>query len=551
MKKIHLWIFLFLNLPLCTIAQLPTVGLIQNDSTSFNGYTLFAPNTYNKTYLIDNCGNTVNTWQSLYSPGMSAYLLEDGTLLRTARMNSSTFSGGGIGGRLELFDWSGNIIWEMNYADALRHQHHDIEYLPNGNILILAWEFKSGIESINAGRNPALINNSLWPEHIVEVDPSGSVGGTIVWEWHVWDHLIQDFDSAKSNYGVVQDHPELININYTNSSNQDWLHANSIDYNAALDQIILSIHNLHEIWIIDHSTTTAEAASHGGGNSGKGGDILYRWGNPRVYQRGTMADQKFWGQHDAHWIEPGLRDAGKIMVFNNGINRSGGNYSSIDIIEPLIDSLSHYVLNGNSAYGPDTLSWQFVANPPSSFYSANISGAQRQANGNTLICKGASGNFFEIDTNGTTVWEYVNPVSLSGPVNQGSVATQNAVFRCYRYSTDYNGFTGQVLVPGPPVELNPYASTCSIITSLKSIEISSDKIEFELFPNPTFSNFTIRNPNTQLIDVFISDIHGRLLSNFETDQEITTINSKIFTPGIYFVKIKTTNSIHTKRVIKI
>ena len=58
-----------------------------------------------------------------------------------------------------------------------------------------------------------------------------------------------------------------------------------------LDQIVLSNHNLSEIWIIDHSTTTLEAASHSGGNSGKGGDLLYRWGNPQAYDQGTGADQ--------------------------------------------------------------------------------------------------------------------------------------------------------------------------------------------------------------------------------------------------------------------
>lgn len=59
---------------------------------------------------------------------------------------------------------------------------------------------------------------------------------------------------------------------------------NGIDYNPVLDQIALSTHNLNEWYIIDHSTTTAEAATSSGGNSGKGGDLLYRWGNPAAYQ---------------------------------------------------------------------------------------------------------------------------------------------------------------------------------------------------------------------------------------------------------------------------
>jgi len=45
--------------------------------------------------------------------------------------------------------------------------------------------------------------------------------------------------------------------------------------------------------VIDHSTTTAQAAGHSGGTYGKGGDLLYRWGNPNAYQHGTAADESF------------------------------------------------------------------------------------------------------------------------------------------------------------------------------------------------------------------------------------------------------------------
>src|SRR5258708_35448465 len=61
----------------------------------------------------------------------------------------------------------------------------------------------------------------------------------------------------------------------------DWTHANAVFYNAALDQVLLSVRNFSEFWIIDHGTTTQQAAGHTGGKLGRGGDLLYRYGNPR------------------------------------------------------------------------------------------------------------------------------------------------------------------------------------------------------------------------------------------------------------------------------
>ena len=95
------------------------------------------------------------------------------------------------------------------------------------------------------------------------------------------------------------------------------MHTNSVAYNEEFDQIILSNRGTSEIWIIDHSTTTEVAATHEGGNSEKGGDLLYRWGNPIAYRAGTENDQMLFGQHDAHWIASGLQGEGNILIFNN------------------------------------------------------------------------------------------------------------------------------------------------------------------------------------------------------------------------------------------
>ena len=141
----------------------------------------------------------------------------------------------------------------------------------------------------------------------------------MVWRWRVWDHLIQDYDATKANYGNVAANPRLIDADGTESRIPAfWNHMNSIDYNAALDQIMLSVRGNSEVWIIDHSTTTAEAAAHTGGKSGKGGDLLYRWGNPKAYGAGTQSDQELYQQHDAEWVSTGYPGAGNITVFNNG-----------------------------------------------------------------------------------------------------------------------------------------------------------------------------------------------------------------------------------------
>lgn len=391
--------------------------------------TLFAPLGNKTTYLIDEDGNEVKTWESEYSPALSAYLLDDKTLLRTASLgqngNSIFGSTGGAGGLVQQFDWDGNLIWEFEHNSDNYLLHHDIEYLPNGNILMIAWEYKSEQEAIDAGRDPSLLNEGeLWPDKIIEVMPEGTNSGTIVWEWHVWDHLIQEYDSTKENYGIVSEHPEKINLNFTlNQANADWNHINAVDYNEELDQILLTVRSFSEVWIIDHNLTTEKAA-------GNAGDLLYRWGNPQTYDRGTSSDQKLFVPHDGQWIEPGHAGENDILVFNNGQGRSDGDYSSVDQFTPPLDGGSYLITSGNS-FEPEALTWTYYSNPTSDFYANHISGAQRLSNGNTLICEGTEGRFFEVTSTGEIVWEYINPYIVSSP--QGD---NNTAFRAIRYNLD-------------------------------------------------------------------------------------------------------------------
>jgi hypothetical protein len=304
--------------------------------------------------------------------------------------------------------------------------------MPNGNILMIAWERKEYDEAIANGRNPLSIPAGvIWPCYIIEVEPIFPIGGKIVWEWHVWDHIIQDYDYTKDNYGVIADHPELIDINFGLLTGfLDWNHINSVDYNEELDQILISLHIQNEIWIIDHNTTIEEAAGHTGGKSGKGGDILYRWGNPQAYRAGTTNDQKLFGQHDARWIKPGCPGEGHITVFNNGFLRLGALYSSVDEIIPPVDENGFYYLEPGNAYGPKEPVWSYTAENPTDFYASIVSGAQRLPNGNTLICEGTSGIFFEVTMQKEIIWKYVN--LYPEPINTN-------VVKIHRYPLDYSG----------------------------------------------------------------------------------------------------------------
>ena len=404
-----------------------------NDKGSFEGYTLFSPEYYLTTYLINNSGEIVKKWKSDYIQSAQCNLLENGNLVRAslARINPY-FPGGGMTGRIEMFNWDGDLIWVFEHTSKDYCLNHGYEIMPNGNILMIAWEVKTYLEAIDAGRNPLTIPAGvLWPCYIIEVEPTFPEGGRIVWEWYVWDHLIQDYDQTKNNYGNIRNHPELIDINSGLPMGYiDINHFNSLDYNEELDQILISAHTQNEIWIIDHSTTTEEAAGHSGGKYGKGGDLLYRWGNPQTYRAGTNNDQMLFGQHDARWIRKGWSDEGHITIFNNGLGRPGISYSSVDEIIPPVDENGNYYLELGSAYGPKEPIWSYTSENLTDFFSPIIAGAQRLPNGNTLICDGYSGRFFEVTMDKEIVWRFYNlfPNFVS-----------NQVTNINRYPLDYPG----------------------------------------------------------------------------------------------------------------
>jgi hypothetical protein len=503
----------FENKLIIKIFILFTIFLVQVNSfaQAFEGYTLFSPNMSRYSYLIDMNNQVVHTWAHTKTGGYSCYLLEDGSLLRSAESNNSQLNGGGATGIVQKIAWNGAILWEYTYSSSTYRSHHDIEPMPNGNVLLIAWEVKTATQAVQAGLNHSAV---IWPDHIIEVQPVGSTGGNIVWQWHFWNHLIQDYNSSKDNYGVVVDHPELLDINVGSGGQGDWTHINGISYNPALDQIVISSHELDEIYVIDHSTTTQEAAGHTGGNSGKGGDILYRWGSPSNYD--AQGTQVFNVVHSSIWIPDSLDGGGNIMAFNN---REGQTTSIVqEIVPPRINNYNYSWTSG-AAYEPASTFWSYTS---SGFYSNHLGGCQRLPNGNTLIVESTSGYLFEVSSSGTVVWSY----------NRGQ-----EVARGLRYATDYPGLA---IISDTNTEIHP----------LTSYELGQN------YPNPfnpsTKIDFII--PQKDFVTIKVYDLLGNeiatlLNEEIENGKHVVEFNPTNLSSGVFFYTIRAGNFISSSKMI--
>jgi hypothetical protein len=477
----------------------PPSGLIARESAAFDGFTLFAPLRSGTIFLVDMAGEPVHRWEQGLPP-ISVDLLDDGRLVATSRIDDTpVFFGGGLGGRIRELDWNNEVLWEWVYTDENRALHHDIEVLPNGNYLTLVWEHLDAAEATALGRDPAAVGDSgWWPDAVLEVEPQRPIGAKIVWEWRMVDHLVQDRFSDKPTYGSPADSPGRIDANFDlrtqpplTAAEQrklreaekklrelgyaggealsddeppadalsrakrsgDWTHVNSVAYHPQLDLIMLSSPRLNEILVIDHSTTTEEARGKTGGRYGKGGEVLYRWGNPRNHGAGTEADQQLFAQHQPEWIAPGLPGAGNVLVYNNGNGRKPVEFSSVDELELPFEPGKGFARLPGKPFGPQKPHWTYAAERREDFYSFFISGCQRLPNGNTFICSGQQGRLFEVTPEGRIVWEYWNPHGGELPPQPSrggggpSPVKPTSIFRATRLAANHPALAGKGLAP--------------------------------------------------------------------------------------------------------
>lgn len=517
-------------------------GLLSlNKSEVFDGYTMFYPNNQNTVYLINNCGEVVHKWTDAPTsrPGNAVYLLSNGTLLKTRRpaaVNADTIWAGGGGATIEIVDWENKPSWSFNLNNGKARLHHDIKMMPNGNILAIAWERLTAEQAIALGRDPAKISqNNIWPDFIIEIDPKLNSAYPIVWEWHAKDHLVQDFDATKANYDNVADHPELIDFNFdTSNGAADWMHSNALDYNPSLDQILLSVPTFNELWIIDHSTTTAQAASHKGGKSNKGGDLIYRVGNPAAYRKGTVQDQTLFYPHDCHWIQDlpiGHPDYGKIMVFNNQISTT---YSTIEKFSApwSMYDLAYDKLNG--VWLPTKFTNTITHPGPKPFVSSGLSSAQILPNNNLLIFSGRQGYITEMTPSKKIVWEYIIPLKAGKPVatTESLMDNDNVTFRAYKYAKDYPGLIGRILDPIGFIETNPDATLCDKLSSTGD----AANADIKVYPNPVNQLLNISGITGSKSEIEIINSIGQIVINVQAELNHGIDVSKLC-PGLYLLRI--------------
>lgn len=482
-----------------------------NSADGTVGYVLTETREY--ACLINKCGEIVHRWDNVHSTDLHTKLLPNGNLMYI-RDNV-----------IYERNWDNEIVVEVRIdpKESTLAIVYEVIKLDNGNYLCVARRQWNSQNFKNIGWD-YFRGQPFLMDGVVELSPQGKV----VWEWSLGDHTVQGKDSSLSNYGDPA--TEIGKVDPTKVGSFDWTQResfmiNGMDYNPELDQIVVSVRKMGEVMIIDHSTTTEEAATSSGGRYGRGGDILYRWGDRKNYAQGTAQDKYLYYQHNPNWIQHG-EDKGKMMIYNNGLNRPnvvfGQQYSSAVVID-IPHENGFYEVGSQGYYGPELPDLE-IDRPTTNtdFYSGYTSSAKVAPNGNILITVGGDSRLLEVNREGDILWEYYQPLSPY-------------IFRTELYPHDYPAFAGKELEGMGYIANVPNSEPCMLYTSVES-EI--DQVDWaEIIYDRLQKDIQINCRETTEYTYALYALDGRQVISPTRENENVSVDVSELSKGNYLVHV--------------
>jgi len=505
----HVSILVFISTCLFSLNSYAQLGMIHYSEDVSDGYILFKdPGGFGELTqftLMNNCGQVINQWDGDIDYFGHAKLLPSGNLLFTR--NNTIFEK----------NWDNEIVNEVDLISFDIQLDYETIKLENGNYLCVGRKEKDLDEFAEIGYTID-IGYPFVSDVVIEVD---STSGEILWQWDISEHTIQDRDPSLDNYGVISEHPELLNV--SSISSYDWAQdesfmINGFDYNPELEQVLISVRKMSEVIIIDRTTTTEEAAGHTGGQYGKGGDVLFRWGNPLNYDSGTFAERKLYFQHNPKWITRGPHE-GKISMFNNGLDRvfTGPFFSEAPVVDTQVDEMGNYMLDSNNQYASGEASFYYRPFDVNEyFYSGYLSGVEHMANGNAYFTIGEGSELIELNMQGKIVWQFNIP--FPG-------------FRTEKYPSDYPAFANRDLTPGDFLEYTEETLDCELV-AIKDLDLS--QIEIVHLQDQSFE---IKNMEVLDLTYAIFDSQGRMQQHFQSNRPSEKIALDQLHAGYFVLRV--------------
>ncbi len=315
---------------------------IYKPDKSFDGYFMPMDHVGSTHYLMDMMGNVVH---SIEAKGGVPIFAPDGKLWSIGYIQ----------------DWDGNVLWKFDPTrDAPTHpaftMHHDMKRIWNKKLkqytqLINCNRTITQAEAVAAGADPSVTygNRLTGYDFVIEVN----MAKQIVWEWRPWDHTVSERQSGLAELRQrIRRTPREAGHQLADGCpaaqlhrrwDWQWTGSTSTPSTTTRKQAMLPSTPKHfsTFIVVDHDKTfvsTTDFAANAAAAAGPDGDIIYRFGNPSMYNAGkapgyaTEGDQQMYGVHNIQWIwpyalEPAPCRSGRHVARSAGIHQIGGRSS--------------------------------------------------------------------------------------------------------------------------------------------------------------------------------------------------------------------------------